>query len=139
MRIMPYVMVMCEFLVATTIVFLAMTFTMSAQAWAQGVAHSDAGALADAMQKVVSGEASAVIILSAIGVVMWRAWRDDTLKNREHAERMASVIERSNAEFAHAISDVARALDRQTEAVTSMKKAVEDLDRSIRDRAPARA
>lgn len=79
---------------------------------------------ASAVERVVEGSPVIVVILSAIGLIVWRAWRED---RKEMAAELREERE-SRARFHEQMMGVA---DRSTQAVHAVREALQELRHAI--------
>lgn len=107
------------FIAAVLIVNVAFAIFVAAEAFAQGA--SDATVMARAFNELASGHPVSIVVLGGLLALVWRAWREDSLKGREYGERIANVT-----------SEIAKSLGNHNAAIASMQAAIEDLDETIK-------
>jgi type VI protein secretion system component VasK len=83
--------------------------------------------LASAVERIVEGSPVIVGLLSLIGIVVWRAWRD------ERREMLAELREEREAR-ARAHEQMLAVADRSTQAVHAVREALTELRHAIKDR-----
>lgn len=85
--------------------------------------------LASAAERVIEGSPVIVVLLSLVGAVVWRAWRD------ERREMMSELREERDAR-ARSHEQMMAVADRSTQAVHAVREALTELRHAIKDKSP---
>jgi threonine dehydrogenase-like Zn-dependent dehydrogenase len=86
---------------------------------------SDLSGFATAAERVIEGSPVIVVVLGAIGLVVWRTWR------QERGEMMTELRE-ERAARAKAHEQMVTVVERSTEAVHAVREALTELRRAIK-------
>jgi beta-phosphoglucomutase-like phosphatase (HAD superfamily) len=98
---------------------------MIAEAWAQ--AADSAGISPAAMERLVESSPVIVVLLSTIGLLVWRAWREDR-------KEMANELREEREARARMMEQMLAMGERSREAIQAVREAIQDLRHAIESR-----